>query len=43
MDPLVEGGTAASDSDSGMGSPMEEPMTDTNLVIDDQQGKRRLK
>ncbi|XP_056596727.1 claspin isoform X1 [Triplophysa dalaica] len=37
VDPLVEGGTAASDSDSGMGSPMEGPMTDTNLVIDDQQ------
>lgn len=37
VDPLVEGGTAESDSDSGMGSPMEEPMTGTNLVIEDKQ------
>nr|XP_055074922.1 claspin isoform X2 [Misgurnus anguillicaudatus] len=36
-DPLVEGGLAESDSDSGMGSPMDQPVTDTNMAIDDQQ------
>ncbi|XP_016365385.1 claspin-like isoform X1 [Sinocyclocheilus rhinocerous] len=34
---LAEAGTAESDSDSGMGSPVEEPVIDTNMVIEDQQ------
>ncbi|XP_043073413.1 claspin isoform X2 [Puntigrus tetrazona] len=34
---LSEAGTAESDSDSGMGSPMEEPVIETNTVTEDQQ------
>uniref|UniRef100_A0A8C2L0W2 Claspin n=1 Tax=Cyprinus carpio TaxID=7962 RepID=A0A8C2L0W2_CYPCA len=34
---LAEARTAESDSDSGMGSPMEEPVIDTNRVTEDQQ------
>uniref|UniRef100_A0A672PS68 Claspin n=2 Tax=Sinocyclocheilus grahami TaxID=75366 RepID=A0A672PS68_SINGR len=34
---LAEARTAESDSDSGMGSPLEEPVIDTNMVSDDQQ------
>uniref|UniRef100_A0A8C1T5T3 Claspin n=1 Tax=Cyprinus carpio TaxID=7962 RepID=A0A8C1T5T3_CYPCA len=34
---LAEAGTAESDSDSGMGSPMQEPVIHTNMVTEDQQ------
>ncbi|XP_052439173.1 claspin isoform X1 [Carassius gibelio] len=34
---LAEAETAASDSDSGMGSPRQEPVIDTNMVTEDQQ------
>lgn len=34
---VVEGGTAESDSDSGVGSPMEEPVIDNNKRTEDQQ------
>ncbi|XP_016341535.1 claspin-like [Sinocyclocheilus anshuiensis] len=34
---LAEARTAESDSDSGMGSPVEEPVIDTNMVSEDQQ------
>lgn len=36
---LAEAGTAESDSDSGMGSPMQEPVIHTNMVTEDQQGQ----
>lgn len=36
---MAEARTAESDSDSGMGSPMEEPVIDHNMVTEDQQGK----
>ncbi|XP_051527544.1 claspin-like [Myxocyprinus asiaticus] len=37
VDLLAEGGTADSDSDSGMSSPMEEAVNGTNMVTEDQQ------
>ncbi|XP_051948286.1 claspin-like [Xyrauchen texanus] len=37
VDLLANGGTAESDSDSGMSSPMEEALKGTNMVTEDQQ------